>query len=42
MRVCTGKRGPGELPGDVPTYRGYPLRFIGTLVAARVAMLFGR
>lgn len=42
MRVCTGTRGPGELPDDVPTYRGYPLRFIGTLIAARVAMLFGR
>jgi hypothetical protein len=42
MRTCTRTRAPGELPDDVPAYPGYPLRLIGRLLAARVAMLFGR
>lgn len=34
---------PGRIPDDgVPAYRIFPLRFIGKLIAARLAMLFGR
>ena len=42
MRVCTRAVPPGALPADVPAYPGYPLRFIGKLLAARLAMLIGR
>jgi hypothetical protein len=42
MRICTHTRTPGELPADLPSYPRYPLRFVGRLLAARVAMLFGR
>lgn len=34
---------PTSLPADgIPSYRMFPARFIGKLLAARVAMLFGR
>ena len=40
MRVCTRFRpGADELPGDAPSYPGYPFRFIAKLLAARFAML---
>lgn len=41
MRVCTGSMPPGELQPGLPAYSGYPLRFVGRLLAARIAMLFG-
>ena len=33
---------PAKIPQDVPVYRTYPLSFIGRLIGARIAMLFGR
>ena len=42
MLVCTGSPPPPGLPAGVPAYSGYPLRFIGKLLAARLTMLFGR
>jgi hypothetical protein len=42
MRVCVRSAASQEAGSDVPSYAGYPLRFIGRLLAARVAMLFGR
>jgi hypothetical protein len=41
MRICT-KSAMGDIPKDVPGYPGYPLKFIAKLMAARIAMLFGR
>jgi hypothetical protein len=41
MRVCT-KYATGDIPRDVPGYPGYPFKFIAKLMAARIAMLFGR
>ena len=41
MRVCT-KFATGDVPKDVPGYPGYPFKFIAKLMAARIAMLFGR
>jgi hypothetical protein len=41
MRICT-KFKTGEIPNDVPGYPGYPFKFIAKLMAARIAMLFGR
>jgi hypothetical protein len=41
MRVCT-KFATGDIPKDVPTSAGYPFKFIAKLMAARIAMLFGR
>jgi hypothetical protein len=41
MRVCT-KFATGEIPKDVPSYPGYAFRFIAKLMAAKIAMLFGR
>ena len=43
MRICT-KFKPADvvLPDDVPSYRGYPLRLVAKLLAARAAMLMGR
>ena len=29
------------LPPDLPSYAGYPLSFVGKMIAARIAMLFG-
>ncbi|MDR3418392.1 MAG: DUF6151 family protein [Nevskia sp.] len=41
MRVCTRFRpGRGPLPADVPGHPSYPPKFIGKLLAARLAMLF--
>jgi hypothetical protein len=31
-----------ERPTDLPTYKGYPPRFLARLMMARVAMMFGR
>jgi hypothetical protein len=43
MRVCTkDKRADVELPDDLPSYPGYPLRMIARLVAAWIPMLFSR
>ncbi len=43
MRVCTKwKPDNGALPADVPSYAGYPFRFIRKLMVARIAMMFGR
>jgi len=41
MRVCT-KFATGDVPKDVPGFAGYPFKFIAKLMAARIAMLFGR
>lgn len=41
MRICTRSRRDGALPADgLPSYAGFPLRFVARLLAARVAMLF--
>ena len=43
MRTQTRTKPDGvELPDDVPSYPGYPMRFVAKLLRARVAMLFGR
>lgn len=41
MRVCT-KFATGDVPKDVPGSAGYAFKFIVKLMAARIAMLFGR
>jgi hypothetical protein len=41
MRVCT-KFATGDVPNDVPAYPGYAFKFISRLLAARIAMMFGR
>ncbi|EJZ22081.1 hypothetical protein RCCGEPOP_06606 [Rhizobium sp. Pop5] len=43
MRICT-KFKPDDviLPNDLPSYRGYPLRFMARLLASGAAMLLGR
>lgn len=40
MRVNT-RFAPGPVPDDVPGYKTFPLRFVVSLVKARLAMLFG-
>ncbi len=41
MRICTKfKTNDVVLPDDVPSYRGYPLRFMAKLLASGAAMLF--
>jgi hypothetical protein len=30
-----------DRPTDLPTYKGYPLRFLARLMMARVAMMLG-
>ena len=41
MHVCTKfRREGGDLPRDIPTYAGYPTRFLAKLVVARIAMIF--
>lgn len=43
MRVQTKAKPAGsELPNDVPSHSGYPLKFVAKLLAARVAMLLRR
>jgi hypothetical protein len=43
MRVQTKSRPAGsDLPDDVPAYRGYPLKFVAKILAARIAMLLRR
>jgi len=43
MRICTKfKPGGVGLPDDVPSFSGYPLRFMAKLLASRVAMLLRR
>ena len=43
FRMCTKSKPDGvALPGDVPSYRGYPPGLIFKLLASRVAMLLGR
>ena len=43
MRVCTKFRtGPGDLPNDIPSYPSFSFKFIGRLLASRLAMLMGR
>ncbi len=42
-RICTKFKPDGAaLPGDVPSYSGYPPGMIVKLLASRVAMLLGR
>lgn len=41
MRIGT-KSMAGQVPNDVPSSATFPLKFVGKLVAARIAMLFGR
>ena len=43
MRICT-KFSPTKhaIPKDVPSYPGYPLRFMGKLIAAWIPMLLRR
>jgi hypothetical protein len=36
------KFAPGPVPDDLPRYPTYPMRFVGKLAAARIAMLLGR
>jgi hypothetical protein len=41
MRICTKfKPEDANLPNDLPSYRGYPLRFVAKLLASRATMLF--
>ena len=43
MRICTKFRtADAPFPTDVPAHAGYPAGFLGKLLVARVAMLFGR
>jgi hypothetical protein len=43
MRTKTARRqAQTPLPEDAPNYRGFPLRLFGRIIAARVAMAFGR
>lgn len=43
MRVNTRfKPRNGDLPGDVPSYSTFPLKFVTKLLAARIAMLVNR
>ncbi len=43
MRVNTRfKPADAMLPNDVPAYKSFPPRFVARLLAARIAMLFGR
>jgi hypothetical protein len=42
MRIGTKSMGAGQVPNDVPSSATFPLKFVGKLVAARIAMLLGR
>jgi hypothetical protein len=43
MRICTKfKPENSEIPSDVPSYSGFPLKFLAKLVAAKIAMLLHR
>src|SRR5215471_11117784 len=43
IRICTKfKSGNRDVPSDVPSYAGYPLKFLAKLIAARIAMLLHR
>jgi hypothetical protein len=43
MRTKVARRRSAlPLPQDAPSFRGFPLRLIGRLIAARLAMAFGR
>jgi hypothetical protein len=43
MRICTKfKPENGEVPGDVPSYSNFPLKFLAKLLGARIAMLLHR
>jgi hypothetical protein len=43
MRICTKfKPASCNIPSDVPSHAGYPLRFLVKLLAARIAMLLQR
>lgn len=43
MRICTKfKPENGDVPGDVPNYSTFPLKFLAKLLAARIAMLLHR
>jgi hypothetical protein len=42
LRVCTkSRRAARALPEDMPNYPGYPLRFLGKLLGAKVRMMLG-
>jgi hypothetical protein len=42
MRICTGSM-PGEtLPTDLPSYRGYPMRFLAGLMLAGFVKYVGK
>ncbi|MGH7003320.1 MAG: GFA family protein, partial [Alphaproteobacteria bacterium] len=43
MRVCTKFKPEGSvIPDDAPRYAKFPLKFVGKLIAARIAMLLRR
>jgi hypothetical protein len=43
MRLSTKfKPGADDLPRDIPSYATYPLKLVGKLVAAKIAMVLGR
>jgi len=42
IRICTKTKTGGDLPSDVPSYGSYPPRFLVKILAAKLAMLFGR
>ena len=43
MRVCTKfKSDDRDVPRDVPSYSTFPLKFVGKLLAAKIAMLLHR
>ena len=43
MRICTKfKPASGDAPSDVPSYSGYPIKFMAKLVAAWIPMLLHR
>ncbi len=41
MHICTRYRQSSKLDTTVPSFPGYPLRFVAKLLAARMAMLLG-
>ncbi|SEE62226.1 Uncharacterized conserved protein [Rhizobiales bacterium GAS191] len=43
MRICTRfKPENGDIPGDLPSYSAFPLKFLAKLLGARIAMLLHR
>ena len=42
MRICTGSMPDEAVPTDLPSYRSYPMRFIGRLMLASLVKFVGR